>query len=123
VPGSPIVDPATDFTLVPDSSIIPLAAGNSAADTINLSSVNSFSGAVAFYLHGSVGDHLHDPTVGEPGQRRSRNNNVTISAAASTPLGSYDVLIVGKDSTGKYVHTLGLTAIVGVWAPLPKAFN
>jgi hypothetical protein len=48
---------------------------------------------------------------------------VTISASASTPLGSYDVLIVGKDSTGEYVHTLGLTAIVGVLGTAPQGFE
>ena len=123
VPGSPIVDPATDFTLVPDSSIIPLAAGNSAADTINLSSVNSFSGAVAFTCTVPSAITCTIPPSVSLASAGVATTTVTISAAASTPLGSYDVLIVGKDSTGKYVHTLGLTAIVGVLGTAPQGFQ
>jgi hypothetical protein len=122
VPGNPIVDPATDFTLVPDSSIIPVAPGDSATDTINLSSVNSFSGAVAFTCTVPSAITCTIPPSVSLASAGAATTTVTISAAASTPLGSYDVLIVGKDSTGKYVHTLGLTAIVGTLSVASKGF-
>jgi hypothetical protein len=111
--STPIVDPAIDFTLVPDSSIIPVAPGNSAKGTINLTSVNSFSGAIAFTCTVPSAITCSIPPSVSLAAAGVATTSVTISAAASTPLGSYDVLIVGTDSTGKFVHTLGLTAIVG----------
>ena len=44
----PISSPLSDFSMVPETTIVPVTAGSSGTDTINLSSVNGFAGAVSF---------------------------------------------------------------------------
>jgi hypothetical protein len=113
VPGKPVVNPLSDFTMVPDSSIVPLAAGSSAKESINLASVFGFSGAVDLTCKTPAAISCSIPSSATLARAGSATVAATITAPAATPLGSYDVLIVGKDSTGKTVHTLGLTAVVG----------
>ena len=112
VMSNPVVDPASDFTLVPDSSIVPVLAGSTGSETIHLTSVNGFSGAVVFICTVPSALACTIPQSVTLASAGAATTAVTISEPASTSLGSYDVLIVGADSTGKYVHTLGLTAVV-----------
>jgi hypothetical protein len=122
VPSAPIVNPAADFTLVPESDNLPVAAGESTAEIINLATVNGFSSAVA--LSCTVPSGL-SCTVFSPVNLTSPGIGsalVTLSAPASTALGNYDLMILGKDPTGEFVHTLGLTAIVGAKGFVPSGF-
>ncbi|GGG92460.1 Ig-like domain repeat protein [Silvibacterium dinghuense] len=113
-PSSTIVtisNPLSDFSMVPQAVNIPLAAGGSATDTINVSSVNGFSGAVNFTCTASTVtcSVTSSATLSSGG---SSALTLTVNAGSSVTAGSYNVLITGTDSTGEYVHTLGLTAIV-----------
>jgi hypothetical protein len=120
--SNPVVNPLSDFTLVPDSSIIPVAAGASTTETINLASVYGFSGAVALSCTAPSSITCAIPSSASLASGGFATASATISATASAPFGSYNVLIVGADSTGEYVHTLGLTAIVGSAAAVSKGF-
>jgi hypothetical protein len=112
-PANPIVNPLSDFTLVPDSSTVSVAPGSSTSVAINLASVNGFNGAVALTCTLPAGLTCAIPSPASLSSGGVASASATVSAAAATPEGSYDVLIVGTDSTGKFVHTLGLKAIVG----------
>jgi trimeric autotransporter adhesin len=46
--SNPISNPLSDFSMVPQATIVPVTIGSTATDTINLSSVNGFAGAVNF---------------------------------------------------------------------------
>lgn len=46
--GNAVSNPLSDFSMVPQTTVVPVSIGSSATDTINLSSVNGFSGAVNF---------------------------------------------------------------------------
>jgi len=112
-----ISNPVFDFTLVPDSTILPISViggPGSATDVINLASVNGFSGAVnlSCTTESNVSCQIspNAPTLAAGG---SATATVTIGATASTPDQTYNVLITAADAaTGKYVHTLGLGAVV-----------
>jgi hypothetical protein len=39
-------------------------------------------------------------------------STLTVIAAAGTTPGNYPVVVTGKDSTGQYIHTLGIVAAV-----------
>jgi hypothetical protein len=41
-------NPLSDFSMVPEATIVPVAAGSSATDTINLTSINGFAGTVTY---------------------------------------------------------------------------
>jgi subtilase family serine protease len=110
--GSPISNPLSDFTLIPQSTIVPVTAGSSGTDTINLASVNGFSGTVSLSCQAAAGvtcSITPSATLGSGG-----NGAATLTVNAGTYAANipYNVLISGTDSTGAYVHTLGVQAVV-----------
>jgi subtilase family serine protease len=110
--GNPISNPLSDFTLVPQTTILPVAAGSSGTTTINLASVNGFSGAVSLTCTAASGVTCSIPGSASLASGGSASATLTVNTVSSTANGPYNVLVVGKDSTGKYVHTLGLEAFV-----------
>jgi hypothetical protein len=113
--GSSIPNPLSDFTLVPDTTIVPVsisAGQNSGTDTINVSSVNSFNGAVNLTCAATAPltcTISPNPSVsaGNPSTA-----TLTIKVPAGTANGNYNVLVTGKDATGEFIHTLAITADV-----------
>jgi hypothetical protein len=112
--SNPIANPLSDFTLTPETTIVPVLAGSSSggSTTINLASVNGFSGNVALTCTPAVGITCTiSPTEGLSGGG-SAAATLTINAGEYTANLSYNVQITGTDATGKYVHTLGIEAVV-----------
>jgi hypothetical protein len=117
-----ISNPLSDFTMVPQSAIVPVAAGDTIGNSvaINLASVNGFSGNVALSCATPAGFNF-TCTISNPVSLTAGGSNsatLTISAPLSTSKGNYDVSVTGKDSTGEYIHTLAITAdVTGTVAP------
>jgi len=107
---NPITSPLSDFTLTPATTIVPVNAGSSATDTINLASVNGFSGAVTFTCTAATGTTCSITSPATLASAGSTTATLTVSAPSATTSGSYNVSIVG--TSGAFVHTLALTAAV-----------
>jgi trimeric autotransporter adhesin len=109
--GGSIPNPLSDFTLVPDSSNVPVAVGKSGTANIYLSSVNGFSGAVNLKC-AAAGVNCSIPSSTTLTSGSNGTVALTLSAPSAAANGNYNVMITAADSTGQYIHTLGLTAIV-----------
>lgn len=110
---SAISNPLSDFTMIPNSIEVPVTAGSSANETIQLASVNGFAGTVSYTCNAASGITCSvSPTSTDFTANGSSTTAVTINAASSTAAGNYNVEVTGTDSTGKFIHTIGLTAIV-----------
>jgi subtilase family serine protease len=106
--------PHSDFSMVPFSANIPFSSGGSANDTIQLASVNGFTGTVHYTCSAATGVTCSlNPASNTLSSNGSAATILTVTAPASTGNGTYNVLITATDSTGQYIHTLGLDAIVG----------
>jgi len=110
--GTPISNPLSDFTLVPASPIVSLAPGGNGSTSINLASINGFSGAVSLTCTPASGVTCSIPSSESLASGGMASATLSVSAASSTASGSYDVLITGKDPTGKHLHTLGIKVVV-----------
>ena len=112
--GNSIPNPLSDFSLVPQTTIVPISisgGANSGTDTINLASMNGFSGTVTLTCQADPGVTCSIANAGlSSGGTAAATLNV--SAPAGTANQTYKVLVNGKDSTGLYVHTLGIQALV-----------
>ncbi len=109
--ANPVLSPLSDFSIIPQTTIVPVTLGHSNTDTINLYSMNGFSGAVSFTCAGTT------VTCSVPSSETLSAGGtipltLTINAGASVVPGSYNVLVTGKDSTGKYVHTVQVQALI-----------
>ena len=113
---SPISNPLSDFSLVAQSTIVPISVSGGASSgtaTINLASVNGFSGAVNLTCTAAAGVTCSiAPTAPTLSSGTSTTATLTIDATAGSPNLGYNVLITGADSTGKYVHTTAVEAVV-----------
>ncbi len=110
--GAAISSPLSDFSLVPNSTIVPVTAGSNGTDTINATSVNGFTGAVSLTCAATAPVTCAvtpNPTLTSDGTSTS---TLTVTAPSGTVNGNYDVLITGKDPTNEFVHTLSITAAV-----------
>lgn len=112
--GNAINSPLSDFSLVPDTTIVPVSAGNTsgATDTINVTSTNGYSGNVNLTCTAAPGITCSIPSSETLSSGGSTTAPLVIIAPSTTPNGTYNVLITGTDSTGEYVHTLGISAVV-----------
>ena len=118
--GNSYSSPLSDFTLVPGSSIVPVTAGSNGSTSINLASVNGFTGAVSLTCTASSGVTCSIPASSTLASGGSAAATLTISAGSSAANGSYNVLVTGIDPTGEFIHTLAITAVVtGSTAGLP----
>ena len=114
----------SDFTLVPQSTIIPVPSSGSGPQTINLTSTNSFSGVVNLTCSGTggVGCSFDNaaPTLNAGGNAAVK---LTVNNDNVTAPGNYNVTVTGQDSTGTYIHTLALQAVVASATTLPQGLT
>jgi hypothetical protein len=115
--GASIDNPRSDFTMVPDTTIVPVAPGASGSVVINLGSLNGFSGAVnltcaATSVTCAVASSVSLASGG------TAPATLSISASSGAATGTYNVIVTGADAaTGETIHTLGLEAVVAAAAP------
>lgn len=111
--GSAIANPMSDFTLVPATTNLPVTAGANATDVLQLGSINSFSGTVNLSCTAAAGISCSIPSTAGLSAAGSTTATLTVTAPTQTANQSYNVLVTATDAaTGKYVHTLGVTAVV-----------
>lgn len=119
-----ISNPLSDFSMVPNTTIVPVSAGGSATDTIQLASVNGYAGTVNYTCTPASGITCSiSPTSTTFTSGGSSTTTLTINAASGTSAGNYNVLVTGTDSTGNYVHTLGIQAVVQSSSPVTGSFT
>jgi trimeric autotransporter adhesin len=109
---SSISSPLSDFSMVPETTIVPVAVGASGTDTINLSSVNGFAGAASFTCTPASPITCTITPSATLTSGSTAMLTLTINAGSSAPNGTYNVLVTGTDSTGEFVHTLGIQVAV-----------
>lgn len=109
--GSPISNPLSDFTMVPNLANVPVTAGNSGTANIYLTSVNGFTGTVGLSCT-ATGVTCSIPASSTLTNGGNASVTVTLTAPSSAANGTHNVVITGKDSTGQYIHTVGITAMV-----------
>ncbi len=109
--GSPITNTLADFTLIPSLANVPVTAGNSGTASIYLTSVNGFAGAVNLTCT-ATGVTCSIPASATLTSGGNTSITLTLSAPSSAANGNHNVVITGTDSTGQYIHTLGITAMV-----------
>ena len=111
-----IANPLSDFTLVPDTTIVPVSVSGGAGsgtDTINVASVNGFNGNVNLACTAAPGVGCTiSPTAGLS-SGGSTTATLTVTAPADTANQTYNVRITGADAaTGEFIHTLAIAAVV-----------
>jgi hypothetical protein len=124
LPSSGIVtisNPLSDFALVPQTTNVAVTAGTPATDTIALSSVHGFSGAVSLTCTAATGVTCQIPASATLASNGGATAALTLTAPVSIPNGNYNVLVTGADSTKKYVHTLGIQVVVSGAGQIPGA--
>jgi trimeric autotransporter adhesin len=112
-------NPLSDFTMVPVSSIVPLAASGSVTDTLNVAATNGFSGSVSLTCTPPAGvsglscspNSSNPASVSLSGSGTSATQTITITSSGATA-GNYQFLITGNSTAGPTVHTLAVTAAV-----------
>lgn len=109
--GNAISNPVSDFSMVPQAGLVPVSVGSQGTETINVSSTNSFAGAVNFTCAATtVTCSVTQSTTLAAGGTGAII--LTIDAGSSVPAGDYNVSITGTDSTGRFIHTLAIQAAV-----------
>lgn len=102
-------NPFGDFTMIPLNSVIEMPASGTAKDGINISSYGGFSGSVALSCTGTAGlsCSLSSPsaTLATDG---SAAITLTVNQSGAASGTSGNIVLTGTDSSGAYVHTLGL---------------
>jgi hypothetical protein len=116
-----IANSKADFTLVPNTTIVPVSisgGANSGTDTINVASLNGFNGNVTLTCAATTPVTCSVASPIALSNQSSTAATLTINVPASTPSGSYNVLVTGKDAaTGEFIHTLAITAAVSGGSP------
>ena len=117
---NPVQNPLSDFSMVPQSTNVAVAApGDSGSVPINITSVNGFAGAVALTVSADPSITVQFPASVTLAANGTQTLNLNLTSGASAASGTYNVRITGVDSTGKYIHTLGLQLLVGAPAVVP----
>jgi hypothetical protein len=104
---------SADFTLAATPSSDSIAQGNSAAYTVSVAAVGSFSGTVNLAVSGlpAGASAVFNPASLAAGKSAA----LTVSTTASTPVGNYPLTITG--TSGSLTHTaavtLGVTGAAG----------
>ncbi|MGO9442357.1 MAG: Ig-like domain repeat protein, partial [Terriglobales bacterium] len=106
-----ITSPLSDFSIVPQATIVPVTAGGSAAvDTVNAYSMNGFSGVVSFTCTAPSGLTCPSPSSVNLASGGSAPVTLIISAASSAASGNNNILLTA--TAGSFVHTLTIQAFV-----------
>ena len=111
-----IANPLSDFSLIPATTTVSVpntgATPGVQTDAINLTSYNGFSGPVNLACTATAGItcslNSAAATLAADG---SASAVVTVNTSAVTAAGTYSVVITGTDSTGHYIHTIGLQVV------------
>jgi subtilase family serine protease len=113
-----IANPLSDFSLVPVTTIVNVPGTTGVqTDVIDLNSYSGFSGSVSLACSGSGGvtcSLSSSSLVLASGGNAS--TTLTVNTNAVTKAGTYSVLVTGTDSTGNYIHTIGLQVVTAVIA-------
>ena len=108
---SAIASPLSDFSIVPEATIVPVSAGGSAAaDTVNVYSVNGFSGMVSFTCTAPSGVNCPSPSPAILASGGSALVTLNISASSLAANGNNSILLTA--TAGSFVHTLAIQAFV-----------
>lgn len=101
----------SDFSLSASPSSLSISPGSSANSTLVFTSLNNFSGTVSLSASTASGltASLSPSTIGLT-SGGSATTSLSISAASSTPIGSYNVTVTGTG--GSRTHTINLTVTV-----------
>jgi subtilase family serine protease len=110
--GSSIGNPLADFAMVPSSSNVPVTTGSNGTSTINLASVNGFAGTVNLVCRAAAGVTCTLPSSATLSSGGNTSATLTVNAPSGAINGNYNVLVIGTDASGMYIHTLGFTAMV-----------
>jgi hypothetical protein len=110
--GTPISNPLADFTMVPQSPMVGVAAGKMASETINLTSVNGFTNTVSFGCTADPGVSCSvSPWVTLNGGG-SGSTTMTVAADPFAANRTYNLQITAFAQTGMMIHTVGVQAAV-----------
>ncbi len=118
-----VSNPLSDFSMVPETTILSIPSSGSTTVPINISSTNSFAGTVSLTCSstGGVGCSFDNAspslTAGSTAAVNLTVNNNNVTTAKT-----YNVTVTGTDSTGQYVHTIGL-AVVAPATTLTSGLN
>jgi trimeric autotransporter adhesin len=119
-----LANPLSDFAMVPESTIVAVPSSGSATEPLNITSTNSFSGVVNLTCSGAggVGCSFDNaaPSLTAGG---TAGVNLTVNNNNVSKAGTYNVMVTGQDSTGTYIHTLALQAVVASATTLPQGLN
>jgi len=125
--NSAINNPLADFSLVPNSTIVPVsisAGANSGTDTINVTSINGFNGTVNLTCKATSPLTCSISPNPSLSAATPATSTLTINVPASAPNGNYDVLVTGVDATtSEFIHTLAITADVSGSGPAETLTN
>ncbi len=119
--GSSIANPKSDFTLVPDTTIVPVsvsAGAGSGTDTINVASVNGFNGNVNLTCAATTPVTCSVSSPIALSNQSSTTATLTVNVPSGAASKNYNVLVTGADAaTGEFIHTLAITAAVSGGSP------
>ena len=109
-----VSNPMADFTLEPQTVLLPVTAGNSATDTINLTSqgIPGFSGNVTLSCTAAAGVSCTIPSTAGLSSGGATSAALTVTAPAQTANQTYNVLVTATDPTGNIAHTAQVQAVV-----------
>ncbi len=118
-----ITNNLSDFSLTAATNTVGMAANQTLpfGDAILATAINGFTGTVNLTCSatGGLTCSLGSSSITVPTTATTVNIN---SSAVSTP-GTYTVTVVGTDSTGQYVHTVGIDVIVASAVVANNAFT
>ncbi|MGB0122629.1 MAG: Ig-like domain repeat protein, partial [Silvibacterium sp.] len=118
---TPISNPLSDFSMVPNTTIVPVTVGTPATDTIQLASVNGFVGTVNYTCTAASGITCTlSPTSNTFASGGTATMTLTLDASSSAANGPNNVLITGTGPSGLFVHTLAINADVSGSSSLPS---
>ena len=109
--GGAISNPLADFSLIPQTSIVPFSPTNNATDVIQVASVNGFSGALTLSCTGTGVTCTAIPSTVNLSNGSNSAITLSISGASATVGKTYNLLLTGTDPTGQHIHTLALQAV------------
>jgi hypothetical protein len=120
---SPVSNPLSDFSMIPQANTVTVTAGSTQTDSISLTSGNGFSGSVGLTCTAAPGIFCSiSPTPVSLSSGGNATATLTINAEADTANQPYNVLITGTDSTGTYIHTVTVQAAVSGSAAGTQSF-
>jgi len=107
---NPIASPLSDFSIVPQATLVPVAAGSATTDAVNVYSVNGFSGMVSVTCTAPSGITCPSPSAVNLASGGSAPVTLNISASSSAANGNNNILLTA--TAGSFVHTLSIQVFV-----------